>query len=56
MSPSTITALIAVRELAREPGATIIHNLITSRTVPEVVREHGGTPSAPAWATPSSRR
>ncbi|HZC27569.1 MAG TPA: phosphomannomutase/phosphoglucomutase [Actinopolymorphaceae bacterium] len=42
--PSAITALIAVRELAREPGATIIHNLITSRAVPEIVREHGGTP------------
>ena len=42
--PSAITALIAVRELAREPGATIIHNLITSRGVPEIVREHGGNP------------
>jgi phosphomannomutase len=39
-----LTALIAVRELAREPGATIIHNLITSRAVPEIVTEHGGTP------------
>ena len=44
VSPSTLTALIAVRELARVPGATIIHNLITSRAVPEIVREHGGTP------------
>jgi phosphomannomutase len=44
VSPSTITALIAVRELAREPGATIVHNLITSRSVPEIVREHGGVP------------
>ncbi len=44
VSPSTITALIASRELAREPGATVIHNLITSRTVPEVVRESGGIP------------
>ena len=43
VSPSLITALIAVRELAREPGATVIHNLITSRTVPEVIAEHGGT-------------
>jgi phosphomannomutase len=33
-----------VRELAREPGATIIHNLITSRAVPEIVSAHGGTP------------
>ncbi len=43
VSPSTITALIAARELAREPGATVIHNLITSRAVPEVIAEHGGT-------------
>ncbi len=44
VSPSVLTALIAVRELAREPGATIIHNLITSKAVPEIVNEHGGTP------------
>jgi phosphomannomutase len=44
VSPSALTAMIAVRELAREPGATIIHNLITSRAVPEIVTEHGGTP------------
>jgi len=44
VSPSALTALIAVQELAREPGAVIIHNLITSRAVPEVIREHGGVP------------
>ncbi len=44
VSPSSLTALIAARELARDPGSTIIHNLITSRTVAEVVREHGGIP------------
>jgi len=44
VSPSVITALIAIRELAREPGATIIHNLITSRAVPEIVTENGGGP------------
>ena len=44
VSPSVLTALIAVRELAREPGATVIHNLITSRAVPEIITEHGGTP------------
>jgi phosphomannomutase len=44
VSPSTITALVAVRELAKHPGATIIHNLITSAAVPEIVREHGGVP------------
>ncbi len=44
VSPSVLTALIAVRELAREPGAAIIHNLITSRAVPEIISEHGGRP------------
>ena len=44
VSPSVLTALIAARELDKEPGATVIHNLITSHAVPEVVREHGGTP------------
>ncbi|MET8001445.1 phosphomannomutase/phosphoglucomutase [Nonomuraea glycinis] len=44
VSPSAITALVAARELAKHPGATIIHNLITSRGVPELVREHGGDP------------
>ena len=44
VSPSAITALVAVRELAKHPGATIIHNLITSAAVPEIVAEHGGTP------------
>lgn len=45
VSPSAITALVAARELARNGGkGTIIHNLITSWSVPEVVREHGGTP------------
>ena len=44
VSPSTLTALIATRELAKSPGAAVIHNLITSRFVPEVVREQGGRP------------
>ena len=44
VSPSVLTALIAARELAREPGAAVIHNLITSRAVPELISEHGGTP------------
>ena len=43
VSPSAVTALVAARELTREPGATVIHNLITSRTVPEVIAEKGGT-------------
>ena len=44
VSPSAVTALVATRELAKHPGATIIHNLITSHAVPEIVREHGGVP------------
>ena len=44
VSPSTLTALIAARELAKEPGASVIHNLITSRAVPEIVTELGGNP------------
>lgn len=42
VSPSAITALIATRTLKQHPGATIIHNLITSRAVPELIEEHGG--------------
>ncbi|MGW1467181.1 phosphomannomutase/phosphoglucomutase, partial [Streptomyces sp. NPDC002308] len=44
VSPSAVTALVATRELARRPGATVLHNLITSWSVPEIIREHGGTP------------
>ena len=42
--PSTIAALVAARELDRYPGSSIVHNLITSRAVPEIIREHGGEP------------
>lgn len=49
VSPSAITALVAVREIARAQGAgeqtpVIIHNLITSRAVPEAVVAAGGRP------------
>jgi len=44
VSPSAVTALVAARELAREPGAKVIHNLITSRAVPELIAELGGDP------------
>jgi phosphomannomutase len=44
VSPSAITALVAACELAKAPGATVIHNLITSRAVPEIVTELGGMP------------
>jgi phosphomannomutase len=44
ISPSAITGLVAVRELAKSPGSAVIHNLITSQAVPEIVLEHGGRP------------
>ena len=39
---SLTTALVASTVLGHQPGATIIHNLICSRAVPEVIAEHGG--------------
>ncbi|WP_432843858.1 phosphomannomutase/phosphoglucomutase [Dactylosporangium sp. CA-092794] len=42
--PSAIVALIATRELARDPGAAIVYNVITSQAVPEIVTEAGGVP------------
>jgi phosphomannomutase len=44
VNPSAITALIAERELVKHPGAHVIHNLITSRAVPELIAERGGVP------------
>jgi phosphomannomutase len=44
VSPSAVTAIVAVRELAKSPGSAVIHNLITSHAVPEIIIEHGGTP------------
>jgi len=44
LSGSTTTALLAAGVLRTNPGATILHNLICSRAVPEVIREHGGVP------------
>lgn len=44
VDPSTLTGLIAVRELAKSPGSAVIHNLITSKAVPEIIIENGGTP------------
>jgi phosphomannomutase len=41
---SLTTALVASGMLAKHPGATILHNLICSKAVPEIVRERGGTP------------
>ncbi len=42
VSPSTITALVAEAELAKQPGSTILYNLISSRAVPEIIAEAGG--------------
>ncbi|MFM8237611.1 MAG: phosphomannomutase/phosphoglucomutase [Actinomycetota bacterium] len=44
VSGSTTTAIVAAGILDRNPGEIVVHNLICSRAVPEVVREHGGTP------------
>jgi phosphomannomutase len=44
LSGSTTTALLAAGVLRSHPGATVLHNLICSKAVPEVIREHGGVP------------
>lgn len=43
VSPSAICAIIAERYLQERPGASIIHNLITSKSVPEIIAENGGS-------------
>ena len=44
LSGSLTTAIVAAGVLDKQPGATILHNCICSKAVPEVVRERGGTP------------
>ncbi|MDQ1431973.1 MAG: phosphomannomutase [Actinomycetota bacterium] len=44
MSGSTTTAMLAVSFLDQHPGEKIVHNLICSKAVPEIIREHGGEP------------
>ena len=44
LSGSTTTAILAAGVLRAHPGATVLHNLICSRSVPEVIIEHGGVP------------
>ena len=44
ISGSLVTALVAIGMLERYPGAKILHNVICSRVVPEVIRENGGIP------------
>jgi phosphomannomutase len=43
ISGSVTTAMVAAAMLRRHPGATILHNLICSRVVTEVIAEGGGT-------------
>ena len=44
LSGSATTAIVAASVLEKHPGATILYNCICSKAVPEVIREHGGTP------------
>lgn len=44
LSGSSTTAILAAGVLRMNPGATVLYNLICSRSVPEVIREHGGVP------------
>ncbi len=44
LSGSLTTTIVAAGLLERNPGATIVHNLICSKALPEIVREKGGTP------------
>ncbi len=44
VSGSLTTAMLAASILDRHPGEAVVHNLICSKAVPEVIREHGGTP------------
>ena len=44
VDPSLLSALIAQREIIKNPGATIIYSLISSRIVPETILENGGKP------------
>jgi len=44
VSGSLVTALVAQALLKKEPGASVVHNLICSWVVPEVIRENGGKP------------
>lgn len=44
LSGSTVTSLVARRILADQPGGSVVHNLITSKAVPEIITEAGGAP------------
>jgi phosphomannomutase len=38
------TAMVSIQMLKKHPGSAIVYNLICSRSVPETIAEHGGTP------------
>ncbi|MGB3328510.1 MAG: phosphomannomutase/phosphoglucomutase, partial [Thermomicrobiales bacterium] len=38
------TAMVSIQMLKKHPGSAIVYNLICSRSVPETITEHGGTP------------
>src|SRR5205085_2330045 len=44
LSGSLTTSIVAKGILATHPGETVVHNLICSRAVPDIIREMGGTP------------
>jgi phosphomannomutase len=44
VSGSTTTAMVAKSMLEKQPGSIVLHNLICSKAVPEVIRENGGVP------------
>ena len=44
VDPSLLSALIAQREIIKNPEATIIYSLISSRIVPETILANGGKP------------
>ncbi|HYH50798.1 MAG TPA: phosphomannomutase/phosphoglucomutase, partial [Acidimicrobiia bacterium] len=44
LSGSLTTSIVAKGILATCPGETVVHNLICSRAVPDIIREMGGTP------------
>ena len=44
LSGSLTTSIVAKGILDKHPGETVVHNLICSRSVPDIIRETGGTP------------
>lgn len=44
VSGSLTTAIVADSMLTKNPGEIVLHNLICSKAVPEIIAERGGTP------------